>query len=382
MPIQSRWQFDIPDCSLPTLIFGSPTDHLDDTRPLFMDAEKPDHYLTMHGYRRLAQRLAAGLRKRGFKPGDRLLLYSGNNIYFPVVFFGVVMAGGIFTGSNPGYVAREVAYQVDDSGATFLLCARESLDVAHEATKETNFPKDRVFCFDNTPRPVGAKEGIQHWSELLGSEEEGASFAWDPLSKPGESKATVALNYSSGTTGRPKGNFLVHVMYRARLTATGVEITHRNYVANSMIQKNQWTMKDNYAELVADARWLCVTPMYHAMGQTNYCATAAFLGIPTYMMPKFDFIKMMDYVHKYRITTLFLVPPILVAMAKHPDVRKWKWDLSSVRTVASGAAPLGRPACEEFETLWKGTPKEGQINVTQGWGMTEYVSSGGSCYLY
>lgn len=74
---------------------------------------------------------------------------------------------------------------------------------------------------------------------------------------------------------------------------------------------------------------------------------------------------MLGHVQKYRITDLTMVPPIAVALAKHPDVRKY--DLSSVRFVGSGAAPLGREVCAEVEQLWP----DSRVNVKQGWGMTE-----------
>lgn len=80
---------------------------------------------------------------------------------------------------------------------------------------------------------------------------------------------------------------------------------------------------------------------------------------------RFDFTKMLEYVQKYGITDLTLVPPIAVLLAKHPDVKKF--DLSSVRQIGSGAAPLGREVCVEVEQLWPGA----NLNVKQGWGMTE-----------
>ena len=104
-----------------------------------------------------------------------------------------------------------------------------------------------------------------------------------------------------------------------------------------------------------------------AMAQTIFGMNALKQNIPVYMMGKFDFITMLKYVEKYRITFLILVPPVIVALAKSPESKKY--DLSSVERVGSGAAPLGREVCAEAEKLW---PK-GKVNVKQGWGMTEYV---------
>ncbi|KAK3070047.1 hypothetical protein LTS18_000155, partial [Coniosporium uncinatum] len=111
--------------------------------------------------------------------------------------------------------------------------------------------------------------------------------------------------------------------------------------------------------------------MYHAMGQSIFCVSAPLQEIPIYIMAKFDFFKMLEYVQRYKITGLALVPPVVVAIAKRPEVRRF--DLSSVERIASGAAPLGREICAEVEKLWKDMgwgPLEG-VNVKQGWGMTE-----------
>jgi 4-coumarate--CoA ligase len=106
-----------------------------------------------------------------------------------------------------------------------------------------------------------------------------------------------------------------------------------------------------------------------AMAQTIFGINALKQNVPVYMMAKFDFIQMLEYTQKYKITFLILVPPVVVALAKHPITKKY--DLSSVENVGSGAAPLGREVCIELEKLWP----NGQINVKQGWGMTEITCS-------
>ena len=107
--------------------------------------------------------------------------------------------------------------------------------------------------------------------------------------------------------------------------------------------------------------------MYHAMGQTIFCVAEPLNQVPVYIMPKFDFLKMLEYLQKYKITSLSAVPPIIVALAKHPAVKNF--NLSSIEKVGAGAAPLGREVCAELEKLWP----DGKVNVKQGWGMTEYV---------
>ncbi|TVY19135.1 putative 4-coumarate--CoA ligase 3 [Lachnellula arida] len=92
-------------------------------------------------------------------------------------------------------------------------------------------------------------------------------------------------------------------------------------------------------------------------------------GIPVYVMKKFDFVQMLESVQKFKITTLSMVPPIVVALAKSPLPRKY--DLSSVFDITCGAAPLSGEVCKEAEALW---PK-GNVKVEQGWGMTEATCS-------
>ena len=350
MPYKSRFSVQIPDISLPSLLFTSPIHPLSH-EPSLIDALNPTtKYLTQHTYRLHSQRLAAGLLANGFQPGDRLLLFSSNNIFFPVVFIGTIMAGGIFTGANPGYNSRELAYQLRDSGASFLICATASLDIGLDAAAQIGMSKDKIFVFDDEVEArVGtrARQDCRHWTTLLASTKDGQKFHWKPCNTAAEADETIALNYSSGTTGFPKG----------------VEITHKNYVANSLQQLT------NFPEVSSVDKWLCFLPLYHAMAQTAFTAGATLLRVPVYIMPKFDFVAMLDCVQRYKITYLFLVPPILVAMAKHPDVRAGKWDLSSVKSTGSGAAPLGTEIRDQYIDLWGGN-----MRVGQGWGMTEYVS--------
>ena len=185
MVIKSRWSFPIPSVSLPTYIFDSPTAELPKT-PLYLSASEPDKYnITLHRLRHDAQRLASGLRRAGLQPGDRVLLYSGNTLFFPIVVLGVIMAEGVFTGANPTYIARELAYQLKDSGARFMICAEGSLDTGIAAAKEAGMGAERVFIFDDGLATFEGRKvekstelgHIRHWTELLDTPERGSAYS-------------------------------------------------------------------------------------------------------------------------------------------------------------------------------------------------------------
>jgi acyl-CoA synthetase (AMP-forming)/AMP-acid ligase II len=373
MPFQSRWKAYVPDAHLATLLFQSPDHALSKSERSFVDVDHPDtHFLTRHEFRLWSQRFAAGLRKSGLRPGDRVLLFSGNSIFFPVIYMGIIMAGGIFTSANSALVPRELAYQLKDSGATLMICAEASIETALAASDQIGLSRERAFVLNL--RAFETEKGIQNstnpgvdisslgcrdWSELLASEDEGRQFRWDELNTPDLSARTLALNYSSGTTGVPKG----------------VEVSHKNVIANILQFNHLARLDPKYAQRVLHARWICPLPMYHAMGQNMFVGIAFTRGIPVYLMSKFNYDKFLRAIGRFRITDLTLVPPIVVRMAKDREINKY--DLSSIQSIFCGAAPLGKEGCAEAEALWPAK----QVNIKQGWGMTEYVVANFLCAL-
>jgi acyl-CoA synthetase (AMP-forming)/AMP-acid ligase II len=269
--------------------------------------------------------LAAGLARRGFKQGDVFAIYSPNVPEYATAFLGVSMLGGINTTINPLYTVDELAHQLMDARARYLLTIPAFLDKAREAAHKANV--EEVFV-------IGEAEGATPFAALLDPAGEPPKVSIDPKDD------LVVLPYSSGTTGLSKG----------------VMLTHRNLVANLC-------QFGNLGHYQGDDRIVAVLPFFHIYGMVVIMAAALRNGSPVVTLPRFDLEQFLKIVQDYRITVTYLVPPIVLALAKHPAVEKY--DLSSVRLVFSGAAPLG----EELERAC--SQRLGGAQVMQGYGMTE-----------
>lgn len=326
MPIASRWTAPIPELSLPSYLFGSPTGPLPAGKA-FVDAGNPSRALTFDEFRLYSKRIGLGLQKLGVRPGDTVLLFSGNELFVPCLFLGVIMAGAIFTGASPAFGPRELAHQLEDSRATIVIAATGVLDVAVEAAKIIGLPKTRVFAFDGSTAPPQGSPGashagmpLPHWTGLFAADRDAEAFRWrEPADLRTE---TCCLNYSSGTTGRPKG----------------VEVTHYSYVANGetgVLQSD--LMREAWGETY-EGRGLCFMPLYHAAAQTAYMIGAPKRGVTSYIMAAYSLEKMLQHIQEFSITDILLAPPVVAALVASPLRRKY--DLGSMRNIVCGTAPL------------------------------------------
>ena len=273
------------------------------------------------------RRVAAGLHRRGLRKGDVFAIYSPNLPEYGVAMMAVAALGGITTTANPLYTADELAKQLADCRARFLVTVPPFLDKAAEAAKKAGVEEIYVF---------GTAEGARPFAELLQAGDQMPAVRIDP------GQDLVVLPYSSGTTGLPKG----------------VMLTHKNLVAN-LCQCEGMQNFDGFAERDVV---MAVLPFFHIYGMVVIMMLGLAGGGTIVSMPRFDLAEFLGLVQKYKATVLPLVPPIVLGLVKHPMVAQF--DLSSVRLVFSGAAPLGEDMARELSGKL-GCP------VVQGYGMTE-----------
>jgi acyl-CoA synthetase (AMP-forming)/AMP-acid ligase II len=287
--------------------------------------------------------LASGLAARGFKPGDALAIHMPNLPEYAVAFHGVARAGGRATTVNPLYTARELEHQLRDSEARILLTVPPFLDVAREAAAATGI--EDVFVVGEAEGAAPARrnpEGMKPSSGVV----EPADFT-DLLGDPAEAPDVVidasadlaVLPYSSGTTGLPKG----------------VMLTHSNLVANLVQIQDAFPISED------DVLIGCL-PFFHIYGQTVIMNQGLWQGATIVTMPRFDLEQYLDLIAEHGVSRAYVVPPIALALAKHPAVDQR--DLSSVDVVMSGAAPLGAELVGQVA-------ERIDCKVIQGYGLTE-----------
>ncbi|OQV06756.1 hypothetical protein CLAIMM_11283 [Cladophialophora immunda] len=361
MPYESRWPLSPPHVSIPSFLFGSPTEKLSDTEKILLDWRRPEtHYFSLNTLREWSKRFAAGLTAAGVQKGDRLMLVSGNNFWTPVVVLGTLMAGGIYNSANPAGTARELAYQLRDSEPRFVFAAENCLATTKDAAKFAGVDNTRIYLFEelsahfdtaSRQQEQSANDTVPHWEALITTSEVGAAFKWEEYTSAEMASRTAILIYSSGTTGLPKG----------------VEVTHHNLVTTA----TQLMMTQLSDPSVQERRALCVLPMYHGLGLVYFVFVAVKARLQTYTMQRYNLHDMLSCIDHFKITELLLVPTILLAIAKAPEARNGKYNLSSVKKVVAGAAPIGMEVTKQFEELWSG-----RLRVRQAWGMSEFPCIG------
>jgi acyl-CoA synthetase (AMP-forming)/AMP-acid ligase II len=270
----------------------------------------------------MIHRFAGWLAARGFKPGEVLALMAPNLPEFAIVFHGVAVAGGTVTTINPTYGAEEIRFQLLDAGATMLVTVGMFTGTAKTAVEGTKVTQ--LLTLDGA---AGTAPAIG----LIGDRIEQV-----PVDTASD---VVVLPYSSGTTGLPKG----------------VMLTHRNLVANLCQTEPCYKFGGN--EVV-----LAFLPFFHIYGMQVLMNMGLAIGGTVVTMPRFDLEQALRLIERYKVTRLFVVPPVVLALAKHPIVDQY--DMSSVIQISCGAAPLGAELAAEASA------RVG-CEVVQGYGMTE-----------
>ncbi|KAJ7269564.1 AMP binding protein [Mycena rebaudengoi] len=266
--------------------------------------------------------------------GDTVLIYSQNSLAWPVVLFGCVAAGLRCTPANNAYTSQELAHQYRDSGAKLVFTAEGGINTGNDLQWAGG--------------PAAARDpesaGFLAMEDLLGK----GKLDQEEKFEGSLANETLFLCYSSGTTGKPKG----------------VETTHQNITTLLDI------VTPLFPPMWPEQPMIGILPFYHIYGIANLITSGLFAGIPVVIQIRFDPVQFCANIEKYKVSFAFVVPPILVVLARHPAVDNY--DLSSLKYMLSGAAPLGADLVKMVKQRLLAKCKPGSsCTITQGYGLTE-----------
>ena len=302
-----------------------------------------------------AKKMAKFFQDKGLKKGDRVAVMLPNCPQGVIAYYGALLAGGTVVQVNPLYTERELSYQLKDAGATFIICldilvprvsaVREDTGLEHVIVTRVAdylpFPKNLIYPFIqkkeyNMVIKVEETDDTHLWKTIMNTSTE----AYEIIDvNPNEDLAL--LQYTGGTTGRPKG----------------VMLTHTNLVANGQMV-DAWMYKLEEANEVV----LAALPFFHVYGMTTVMNLSIMSGYKMLILPKFDAEETLKTIEKMKPTIFPGAPTMYIGLLNHPNIEKY--DLSSIQACISGSASLPLDVQTKFEEVTGG-------RLVEGYGLTE-----------
>jgi len=291
----------------------------------------------------MSTKFGSALKRLGAKKGDCLCMVVPNIPEFPIAFFGAAGVGVTLTTMNPTYRPEEIARQLENSQAKYILTIGLFLQNIKQACElYGGIEKIIVLGMDDKPDDVlGFIEMVLY--------EDGSLYDQDRDFNVHED--IVVLPYSSGTTGPPKG----------------VSLTHYNMVANmTQMMHPDVTMMRETSEDHQECT-VAVLPFFHIYAMNTIMTVGLQIGAKIVTVPRFEPEMYLKALVTYRPTWLNLVPPLVSFLSTHPMVKADY--LKSVVAVTGGAAPFGPALIEKF--MEKVKPNGHEVEFREGFGMTE-----------
>lgn len=325
---------DIPSLDLVSHAFSSRKSESDE--PVYIDAYNSTDSLTAKQLKENVRKLICGLQTLGLKPGDSVCVHSFNHIWYPVLYLGIIGAGGVFVGSNPAYTARELTRVLTVTKAKFILVQPELSQTLPDVAAACKIPQSRILMIDlDSPdahdSPTSLHALLQH------GEADWIKFDNEETAK----RTTAALLWTSGTSGVPKA----------------AAMSHYGLVAQSVI--SEWHGR----RVPYKVRRLLPLPLFHSF-ILPFNISPLREGHQTYIMKRFNRDDYVDFVKQFQINTIPVVPPI--ALAVFGQIRPNDSSLTSLREIVCAGAPLGG----EVQTNLARSLHE-DARFVQLWGMTE-----------
>ena len=318
----------------------------------------------------LCERFANALAGLGVKKGDRVAIHLPNSPQFAIAYYATLMNGAVFTPCSPLMVEREMEHQLNDAGAETIITLDLFYPTVAKVVPKTPLKNVIVAAIPDIfppllsaiKPPLVKKElpGTLDFTSLLKAHEPRA-----PEVKIEPNKDLAHLAYTGGTTGVSKGVMLTHFNVLANVLQVGYwsgggDVSYKDGVLD--VVRMEGDRAEDHPIPFGKGKALVVVPWFHAMGTVGYLNNLILSGMTMVVFPRFDPGQYLQAIEKYEANTIGGAPQLFIPLVNHPDFKKY--NLSSVRLVASGAAPLPVPVLNQMLQNFSGV-------VAEGYGLTE-----------
>jgi long-chain acyl-CoA synthetase len=287
-----------------------------------------------------ANQIANGLKAMGIQPGDKIALSCLNVPYFPMIYYGILKAGGVVVPLSVLLKQDEVEYHLNDSDAKAYFCflgapGLPMLEEGYAGFEKADKCKDFIVITAKPTDPspvVGAK--------TMGMLMHGQSPAIETAATGAEDTAVII--YTSGTTGRPKG----------------AELTHSNLMLNAILSSNLFdsTPQDTF---------LTVLPLFHIFAMTVLMNCGIYKGVTNVLLPRFDAETVLGLMQKHKVTVFAGVPTMYWGLLNYENEAIDMASISdTLKSCISGGASLPVTVLEGFEAKFN-------VEILEGYGMSE-----------
>jgi len=324
-----------------------------------------------------ARRFATALQRLGVQKGDRVAVQMINTPLTAAAYYGILLAGAVYCPCNPLLSFRELLWQLNDTGAETFIIFEMFMDKFAPIRYET--PVKRLIVSGVSelmpdPVPTDVSQYGRNSYSLLRLITETPDDLAEVNIEPEDDLAHIA--YTGGTTGVPKGVMITHYnAVVANLQQAHWGIGGQPIVKDGLIEPMGLVETDDeddwdYPSRVSSQTWLVIVPWSHAMGVNGYLNIPVYKADTMIVHPRLDLPAYMNDLVKYKCTGCGGAPQLLIAMLNYPDLDSL--DLSHIRTIGCGAAPL---PVEVYQGLQRKLPR---AVIVEGYGLTE-MTLGATC---
>lgn len=318
------------------------------------DAADPSICLTKAQLRHQSKQIGRVLRDQygvGAQGPSKDVVFniSTGNVLLPLLFYGTLIAEGVFSSTSPSATPEELAHQLRQTSPNLIICNADTKANAVAAAEKVGFPPSKVLVYKGE-RHMELYEAVSGAKVPISNQE----LDWRRITDPEElANSVVCLLYSSGTTGLPKA----------------MKLSHQNLVAESalLLEPLKAFNAENRSKDFVYTN-IAHLPVAHIAGVLSYFVTVLYMGGVVYWMPRFDFLKFCEYSKKYKANSMFTVPPIYLLISKMPNVTD---QFDHWVDAVSGAAPMG----EDLQKVVSRKLNRGRTQVRQTWGLSETTGS-------